>query len=203
MRNQEPPGTRLEGWKAIARYLGKDPRTALRWVDLGLPVCRVNGRNSSVYAYSDELEAWLRGRPPAGFDPTSPGLPQAAPAAQPAERDSRRAPPRDPAPTAVAAARPGDGTTRLPRDADEMLSLARAVAGHEIEPDTDPLVLAHALAAAWRSFIETLHAPASSAAARATRGQGAQGRAPSHSARSLPGLGARPAAVSRPRPPLG
>ncbi len=68
MGTHAAPGPRLEGWKAIARYLGKDARTALRWVDLGLPVCRVNGRNSSVYAYADDLEEWLRRRSAEGAD---------------------------------------------------------------------------------------------------------------------------------------
>ncbi len=75
MRTHAGPasGQRLEGWKAIARYLGKDPRTALRWVGLGLPVRRVNGRNSSVYAYAEELEEWLR-RGPASPEPTETAL---------------------------------------------------------------------------------------------------------------------------------
>ncbi len=69
METPATAGPRLEGWKAIALYLGKDPRTALRWVGLGLPVCRVNGRNSSVYAYAEELEGWLRRRAAEGAGP--------------------------------------------------------------------------------------------------------------------------------------
>ena len=50
---------RLDGWKEIAAYLGKDPRTVQRWErKIGLPIHRPNG--ASVFAYRSELESWLR-----------------------------------------------------------------------------------------------------------------------------------------------
>lgn len=65
--SQEQPavGRRLSSWKEIAAYFGKDERTVKRWeATRGLPVRRVpRGTRSSVFAYQDELEAWLRGTP--------------------------------------------------------------------------------------------------------------------------------------------
>ena len=55
---------RLETWKKIARYLGREVRTCQRWEKLeGLPVHRLHHtRLSSVYAVVAELEEWRRGR---------------------------------------------------------------------------------------------------------------------------------------------
>ncbi len=88
VREHPPPGTRLEGWKAIGRYLGKNPRTAQRWMDWGMPVWHVHGRNSSVYAYADEIERWLRGRAPEGEPRAAPpaDTPPPAPPPDPLER---------------------------------------------------------------------------------------------------------------------
>ncbi len=57
---------RLDGWKAIANYLGKSLRTAHRYHDvLGLPVHHLQRhRGSSVYAYKHEVDAWLASRDP-------------------------------------------------------------------------------------------------------------------------------------------
>lgn len=55
--------TRLDTWKSIAQYLGRSARTVQRWhAGYGLPVHHLGGDASSVYAYSDELERWLRER---------------------------------------------------------------------------------------------------------------------------------------------
>jgi len=56
------PGTRLDGWKDIATYLGKAERTVKRWeADRGLPIHRVpGGGRASVYAYRVELDEWLK-----------------------------------------------------------------------------------------------------------------------------------------------
>lgn len=56
-------GQRLDGWKAIANFLGRDRTTAIRWAnDRGLPVHRVPGGGSgSVFARTSELEQWLAG----------------------------------------------------------------------------------------------------------------------------------------------
>lgn len=56
-----PNGERLDGWKAIANFLGRERTTAIRWAkERGLPVHRVpGGRTGTVYALRSELEAWL------------------------------------------------------------------------------------------------------------------------------------------------
>jgi len=75
-----PPRTRLTSWKEIAAHLGRDVRTVLRWhKDRGLPVHRVpGGKGRNVFAYADELDAWLEGSTEAAT-PT----PDDAPAARP------------------------------------------------------------------------------------------------------------------------
>jgi len=47
---------RLEGWNAIAKYLGQTPAVAQRWQESGMPVVR-SGRR--VYALPDELTRWV------------------------------------------------------------------------------------------------------------------------------------------------
>jgi tetratricopeptide (TPR) repeat protein len=53
-------GRRLESWKEIAAYLGRDVTTVRRWEKReGLPVYRLqHGKLGSIYAYSSELDAW-------------------------------------------------------------------------------------------------------------------------------------------------
>lgn len=55
------PAPRLDGWKAIADYLGRDVRTVQRWRDeRGMPVHRVpGGRGGAVFAVPLELDQWL------------------------------------------------------------------------------------------------------------------------------------------------
>jgi TolB-like protein len=55
-----PPSDRLESWKEIARYLGKDVRTVQRWErHSGLPVHRHReARVLNVHASRAELDAW-------------------------------------------------------------------------------------------------------------------------------------------------
>lgn len=56
---------RLDSWKAIASYLGRDVRTVIRWEQLrGLPVHRVpGGGRQVVFAHAQEIDEWLeRGR---------------------------------------------------------------------------------------------------------------------------------------------
>ena len=64
--NREPllAGKRLDSWKEIAAFLGRAERTVKRWeTERGLPVHRVPGDGrSAVFAYSDELADWLKGR---------------------------------------------------------------------------------------------------------------------------------------------
>ena len=57
------PQTRLDSWKSVAGYLGCSPRTAQRWFsEYGLPVRRVGSGSGRVFAYVDEVDAWLRSR---------------------------------------------------------------------------------------------------------------------------------------------
>lgn len=57
----ETASQRLNSWKEIAAFFGKDERTVKRWETIrGLPVRRVpGGTRTSVFAYVSELEAWL------------------------------------------------------------------------------------------------------------------------------------------------
>jgi len=51
---------RLDSWKAIAEFLGRSLRTVQRWHDLnGLPVHHFGGNKGSVFAYEEEIDAWL------------------------------------------------------------------------------------------------------------------------------------------------
>ncbi len=60
----EANGKRLDSWKAIAVHLGRDVRTVQRWEKReGLPVHRLfHERAGSVYAYTQEVDAWRKGR---------------------------------------------------------------------------------------------------------------------------------------------
>jgi Tol biopolymer transport system component len=54
------PDDRLDGWKQIAFYLGKDKRTARRWeLTDGLPLFREGGK---VFAHPADLDRWRAGR---------------------------------------------------------------------------------------------------------------------------------------------
>ena len=81
----QPSRRRLDSWKEIAAFLGRDMRTVQRWEHEGLPVHRRPGaRRSSVFAYPDEIENWLSGRPASGLQeaagPDTPRMPDARPA---------------------------------------------------------------------------------------------------------------------------
>lgn len=63
----ESPPPRLDGWKAIAAYLGRDERTAQRWRERGLPVHFVpGGRRGTVFAFTAEVDEWLSQQPAGG-----------------------------------------------------------------------------------------------------------------------------------------
>jgi len=71
MASTEPsPRTnrRLDTWKEIGAFFGRDERTVKRWETMrGLPVHRVPGAGrANVYAYTDELAEWLNGAKIAG-----------------------------------------------------------------------------------------------------------------------------------------
>jgi len=57
--NPTSGGKRLDSWKEIAAFFGRDERTVSRWEkDQGLPVHRLPGTKGRVFAYTDELTAW-------------------------------------------------------------------------------------------------------------------------------------------------
>lgn len=80
-------GERLDSWKAISAYMGRDAGTVRRWErTLGLPVRRVpGGKGSSVFAYTAELDAWLRSAPPEPSSPVPPVADALAGATSPVE----------------------------------------------------------------------------------------------------------------------
>ena len=61
-REQQASNRRLDSWKEIAAFFGRDERTVKRWEkERALPVHRVpGGLRGSVFAYSAELSQWLR-----------------------------------------------------------------------------------------------------------------------------------------------
>ncbi|HWY20235.1 MAG TPA: hypothetical protein VNX26_03390 [Candidatus Acidoferrum sp.] len=87
----EPLGAkkRLDSWKEIATFFGRDERTVKRWEkERGLPVYRVPGSaRGGVFAYAEELAEWLK----------APNLTlesgEAAAEVVPADQDSDRAVP--------------------------------------------------------------------------------------------------------------
>lgn len=61
------PPDRLDSWKALADYLGRDVRTLQRWEVMGLPVRRLPGaRGHSVFAFRSEVDAWMAAGGPKG-----------------------------------------------------------------------------------------------------------------------------------------
>jgi Tol biopolymer transport system component len=72
---------RLDSWKSISEYLGKDVTTLIRWEkERGLPVHRTPGpKRSAIFAYKDEIDQWLRsgsgpGSRDSGIGTLDPGL---------------------------------------------------------------------------------------------------------------------------------
>lgn len=76
----EPPasapdrGTRLDSWKEIAAYVKRDVRTLQRWEKhAGLPVRRLQKPGlRAVYAYTADLDGWLRDQDPRAPDGETP-----------------------------------------------------------------------------------------------------------------------------------
>src|ERR1700693_1755020 len=60
------PGKKLDSWGEIASYLGREVRTVQRWERTeGLTVHRhEHKKKSTVYAYTGELDAWIKQRQP-------------------------------------------------------------------------------------------------------------------------------------------
>jgi TolB-like protein/Flp pilus assembly protein TadD len=61
---EKPPEKRLDSWKEIAVYLTRDVTTVQRWEKReGMPVHRhLHDKRGSVYALTDELDAWIQSR---------------------------------------------------------------------------------------------------------------------------------------------
>src|SRR5882762_11254468 len=70
---KEVHGRRLESWKEIASYLGRDVTTVRRWEKReGLPVHRLHhSKLGSVYAYTWELDTWRNERVSGALPPAS------------------------------------------------------------------------------------------------------------------------------------
>lgn len=72
---------RLDSWKEIAEYLGRDVRTATRWESQGLPLHRVpGGKGRSVFAFTTEIDDWMAGRQPGDIQATVMADPRPPPA---------------------------------------------------------------------------------------------------------------------------
>jgi Tol biopolymer transport system component len=67
---------RLDSWKEIATYLGRDVTTVQRWEKReNMPVHRhQHDRMGSVYAFRTELDVWVRSRHPGAAGPEGPAL---------------------------------------------------------------------------------------------------------------------------------
>lgn len=67
---------RLDGWKSIARHLGRDRSTVIRWAnERNLPVHSLpGGKSRTVYARKHELNTWMRS---GGLDTESAGKAEA------------------------------------------------------------------------------------------------------------------------------
>lgn len=78
--SKEPTeNSRIESWKEIAAFFGRDERTVRRWEKTrNLPVHRLPGEKGGVFAYTLELRTWLNSATP------DPGLvaPEDDPASQ-------------------------------------------------------------------------------------------------------------------------
>ena len=90
---------RLNSWKEIARYLKRDIRTVQLWEKKeGLPVHRhTHAARSTVHAFTDEIEAWQKGRraiaekeEPVAEDPAPREISTAPPEAVPLPADRNR-----------------------------------------------------------------------------------------------------------------
>lgn len=81
---------RIDGWKAIGAYFGRDRTTAIRWAaSRGLPVRRMpGGKRATVYALKSDLDRWLAGQP--DVDESDLSDSSEAPAGQATGRPSRR-----------------------------------------------------------------------------------------------------------------
>ena len=70
----DDPANRLESWKEIAGYLGREVRTVQLWEkNEGLPIHRhQHARQGSVYAYKNEIDTWRQARAQVAVTDTAP-----------------------------------------------------------------------------------------------------------------------------------
>jgi TolB-like protein/Tfp pilus assembly protein PilF len=80
--SEKAPPERLDSWKEIATYLGRDVTTVQRWEKReGMPVHRhLHDKRGSVYALTPELDVWLQSRKPSleGLEELEPGQARAS-----------------------------------------------------------------------------------------------------------------------------
>jgi tetratricopeptide (TPR) repeat protein len=148
MAEVPPRSDRIDGWKGIADYLGRDVTTVIRWAKIhGLPVNRgpAGSPRRAVFALKSEIDAWVAA-------PASPGSPVAenghGVTAEPQSSASDSTLPREPSPSRAANTGP-QPKTQSPRWLKPVLYSAAAA------------VVALLAWAGWR-FLETrllLHAP--------------------------------------------
>ena len=83
---------RLDSWKDIAVYLGRGVRTVQSWeAEQNLPVHRLKHKaNYTVYAWADEIDAWLQARSKAAEPPPAIEAAPVAPAEAPARWRTQR-----------------------------------------------------------------------------------------------------------------
>ncbi|HEY1484124.1 MAG TPA: hypothetical protein VGF19_15440 [Candidatus Acidoferrum sp.] len=111
-RPSSPLGKRLDTWKEIGAFFGRDERTVKRWENTrGLPVHRVPGEGrANVYAYTGELTAWLQSAkskhdPTGDSDTDIPNIPESI-AVQSSGEDPKRTSPAVAPPSAIVPHRP-------------------------------------------------------------------------------------------------
>lgn len=85
-------GARLDSWKEIAAYLNRDLRTLQRWEKTAnLPIRRLNKPGTrAVFAYTGELDDWLRQQSPSPADATPGDQPISPPSTSAPEPTSTR-----------------------------------------------------------------------------------------------------------------
>jgi len=75
IRELQPPNRRLDSWKEIAAFFGRDERTVKRWEkERSLPVHRLPGSSRArVFAFTEELSQWMHSARSSvqGTDPTA------------------------------------------------------------------------------------------------------------------------------------
>jgi Tol biopolymer transport system component len=89
-------GSRLDSWKEIAAYLNRDLRTLQRWEKTAnLPIRRLNKPGMrAVFAYTADLDEWLRQQSPDPPDAQPRDRPAAAAGPGPVPPQARRGPAR-------------------------------------------------------------------------------------------------------------